>query len=42
MDEALEEVGVDPNYTPVDRLPDHGAWAILEGWAAQNGESYDD
>jgi hypothetical protein len=41
MSEELEEVGIDPERTPVDRLPDHGAWAILNGWAEQNGESYE-
>ena len=26
MDEALDDVGIDPDHTPVDRLPEHGAF----------------
>lgn len=27
IDDALAQAGVDP-YTPVDRLPERGAWAL--------------
>jgi hypothetical protein len=41
MDEALEEVGVDPYHTPVDRLPEQGAWALVSYFAEQNGDVYE-
>lgn len=41
MREALEEAGVDPDFTPVDRLPTHGAWAIAEHFADLNEEPYE-
>lgn len=42
MEQALEEVGVDPYGTPADKLPERGAWAIVSEWMEQNGEVFDE
>lgn len=42
MTEVLEESGIDSDTTPVDRLPEHAAWALVGHFAEQNGESYDE
>ena len=30
MDEALESAGIDPRFTPTDRLPEHAQWALVD------------
>lgn len=37
MTEALIEAGVDPDYTPVDRLPIEGSWALVRQFNEDNG-----
>jgi hypothetical protein len=37
--EELLEAGVDPDHTPVDRLPDYAAWALVSYFHELNGES---
>lgn len=42
MTEVLEESGIDSDTTPVDRLPEHSAWALVGYFAEQNGENPDE
>lgn len=37
-DSILEGVGVDPHHTPVDNLPEHGAWALARQIKIDQGE----
>lgn len=38
MDEVLEGCGVDPNHTPVDRLPMHAQWALAEHFTKEGDD----
>jgi hypothetical protein len=42
MTEVLEESGIDSDTTPVDRLPEHSAWALVGHFAELNGENPDE
>ena len=42
MTEELEEVGIDADHTPVDSLPEHGAWAVARGFLIDQGENPDE
>lgn len=41
IDDAMEDAGVDPDFTPTDRVPEQGLWAIRQSYMEQNGESDD-
>lgn len=37
MTEVLEESGIDSDTTPVDRLPEHSAWALVSHFITEQG-----
>lgn len=39
MTEELLQAGVDPDHTPVDQLPEHAAWALVDYFNEMNGET---
>ena len=42
MTEALEDAGIDPDFTPTDRMPEAGLWAMVADFNEQNGVSNDE